>query len=221
MSEWFSGPPVSASHVWNDGAALDAPDRDTVLSWTVGTTDLVVLGPRTRAHYYRDPRTDAPRVLLRFRPGRARLFLGRPVRDLADACVPLRNLDVDLPDDLRRAMATQARIVDEAARLFDGPRPEPVHLAARRLHVSERHLRDLFTAATGLPPRSYAQIERVRTVLSAPDTPLPELALRAGYYDQSHMTAEFRRLMGSPPAAFRAGRWPEPQRCGGSPRWGG
>ncbi|MEU8171481.1 hypothetical protein AB0C14_01255 [Microbispora hainanensis] len=34
-----------------------------------------------------------------------------------------------------------------------------------------------------------------------------------GFYDQSHMTAEFRALMGVPPAAFFAGRLPSLEPC--------
>jgi AraC-like DNA-binding protein len=39
------------------------------------------------------------------------------------------------------------------------------------------------------------------------------LAVTAGYYDQSHMTAEFRTMMGVPPAAFFAGHLPQLQSC--------
>ncbi|MFI7687677.1 AraC family transcriptional regulator [Nonomuraea sp. NPDC049655] len=40
-----------------------------------------------------------------------------------------------------------------------------------------------------------------------------DLATAAGYYDQSHMTAEFRTLMGVTPAAFFQGRLPALQPC--------
>lgn len=51
------------------------------------------------------------------------------------------------------------------------------------------------------------------------DTPtrLAELAAATGYYDQSHMTAEFRSMLGVPPAAFFAGRLPTPSACSGAP----
>ena len=39
------------------------------------------------------------------------------------------------------------------------------------------------------------------------------LAADTGYYDQSHMTAEFRAVMGVPPSAYRAGRLPAPGHC--------
>jgi AraC-like DNA-binding protein len=42
---------------------------------------------------------------------------------------------------------------------------------------------------------------------------LTQLAAEAGYYDQSHMTAEFRRMMGVSPGAFVAGQLPVAAPC--------
>jgi AraC-like DNA-binding protein len=85
---------------------------------------------------------------------------------------------------------------------------------ARRLHVSERHLRNLFAQAVGLSPKQFARIDRVRTVLArGPREGLARAATLAGYYDQPHMTAEFRRLMGVPPGAYLAGHLPPPSPC--------
>lgn len=39
------------------------------------------------------------------------------------------------------------------------------------------------------------------------------MASWSGYYDQSHMAAEFRRLIGAAPAAYFAGRLPAPHAC--------
>jgi AraC-like DNA-binding protein len=95
-------------------------------------------------------------------------------------------------------------------------RSEPVRDAARRLNISERYLRNLFTDAVGVSPRQFARIDRVRTVLARADrTSLAQLAAEAGYYDQSHMTAAFRHAMGTSPAAFFAGRLPAASSCSG------
>lgn len=87
---------------------------------------------------------------------------------------------------------------------------------AERLEVSERRLRDLFTEHVGLAPKQYARITRVRAVLAGPEgAGWAGVAVDTGYYDQSHMTADFRALMGVPPAAFHAGRLPTATPCGG------
>jgi AraC-like DNA-binding protein len=90
-----------------------------------------------------------------------------------------------------------------------------VAATAGRLHVSERRLRTLFADGIGLSPKHFARIGRVRAVLAtASSRRWADVATAAGYYDQSHMTAEFRRLMGVPPAPYMAGRRPAARRCG-------
>jgi AraC-like DNA-binding protein len=96
--------------------------------------------------------------------------------------------------------------------------PRSAHLPdlARRLSVSERHLRYLLTEGTGLPPKSFARITRLRRALSCGrgrSARLAQLAATVGYYDQSHMTAEFKSMMGVPPGAFFAGQLPAMQPC--------
>ncbi|GAD84942.1 helix-turn-helix domain-containing protein [Nocardia asteroides] len=85
---------------------------------------------------------------------------------------------------------------------------------AARLAVSERQLRSVFAGGIGLSPKHFARIDRVRRVLAyAGDTPWSHLAADTGYYDQSHLTADFRALMGVPPAAYLHGRLPAPTSC--------
>jgi AraC-like DNA-binding protein len=105
----------------------------------------------------------------------------------------------DLAYDAAKVLSAHERVAD----------------AARRLNVSERHLRNLFTEAVGVPPKQFARLDRVRTVLAgARREQWAQLAAEAGYYDQSHMTAEFRDIMGVPPGAFIAGRLPVAASCG-------
>ncbi|MEV1178938.1 helix-turn-helix domain-containing protein, partial [Nonomuraea sp. NPDC049784] len=87
---------------------------------------------------------------------------------------------------------------------------EPVPAIARRLAVSERHLRGLFSDGVGVPPKRFERITRVRKVLAGGRA---SSWATAGYYDQSHMTAEFRAMMGVTPGAFFAGRLPALQPC--------
>lgn len=107
------------------------------------------------------------------------------------------------------------RAAAEALEERPGHRREPVPAIARRLAVSERHLRDLFADGIGLPPKRFQRIGRVREILARADggRRWAQLAVSTGYYDQSHMTAEFRTLMGVTPTAFFAGRLPALQPC--------
>jgi AraC-like DNA-binding protein len=47
----------------------------------------------------------------------------------------------------------------------------------------------------------------------ADDVPWAQLAATTGYYDQSHMTTDFRTLMGVPPRSFFTGRLPDARPC--------
>jgi len=222
LRPWVAGIDMTAAV---GAAAVDVPDHATTL--VVRTKpgagrEVMVMGPRTRAAYHvSEPGPSCVRI--RMRPGRARELLGRSVRDLADRAVPVRELpglDLDqLVDDpigaLTSALADRPAgddLVAAAAELLTGA---DVAGTAARLHVSERRLRTLFGDAVGLSPKHFARIGRVRRVLStAPDLRWADVAASAGYYDQSHMTAEFRRLMGVPPAAYAAGRRPQARPCG-------
>lgn len=99
-----------------------------------------------------------------------------------------------------------------------GRRPEHLPALAHRFAVSERHLRGLFADGVGLSPKRFERIARVRRVLahghgSTRAGGCAQIAAANGYYDQSHMTTEFRTMMGVPPAAFFAGRLPDLQPC--------
>lgn len=96
-----------------------------------------------------------------------------------------------------------------------GRLPEGVGGLARRLAVSERQLRLLFADGVGVSPKHFARIARVRHVLAhrSPAVPWAQLAAATGYYDQSHLSADFRALMGVPPTSFFTGRLPASQPC--------
>jgi AraC-like DNA-binding protein len=222
LRPWVAGIDVAAA---SGTDAVDLPDHATTLvvrTMPGERREVIVLGPRTRAAYHvADPGPSCVRV--RLRPGRAKALLGRPVRDLADRAFrapELPGLDIgglvaDPVGTLAAAVAERRAdgdlIAEAAALLAD----EGVAATARRLHLSERRLRALFADGVGLSPKHFARIDRVRTVLSTgAGARWADVATAAGYYDQSHMTSEFRLLMGVPPAAFAAGRRPAPRRCG-------
>jgi AraC-like DNA-binding protein len=213
---------------------LDEPDHATtlVLREAPGEdAELVVMGPRTKALYYQgEPGPSCVKV--RLQPGRARLLLGRSVRDLVDEVVPLSDIWGEPGSQLARAWADPAKFAEalaqgmsERANGFDHSElvraaatllsTNDIRTSAQRLHVSERHLRNLFVEGVGVPPKRFARIDRVRTVLAhAEDRPWSQLALEAGYYDHSHMTADFRTIMGVPPSKFLRGELPVAGTCG-------
>ena len=206
------------------------PDVATSLIFRTATAtapygDLLVAGPRTRASYYAGK--DLPPCLrIRLRPGVARALLGVSVSELVDRVVPFgervsadpQRVLSDLEATLSARFAAQtnadqsrADLVRAAAEALAPPDRPALPDLARRLAISERHLRALFADAVGLPPKRFERIARVRRVLAHGGARTPrwaQFAAATGYYDQSHMTAEFHTMMGVPPAAFFAGRLP-------------
>ncbi|WP_232838176.1 helix-turn-helix domain-containing protein [Streptomyces geranii] len=219
LGRWVAGVEIAVAA---GSAAVDVPDHATTLLLRIEECELIVMGPRTRAAYHMGP-PGRSCLRVRMRPGRAQALLGRPLRDIADRALPLRELpglDIDrlaadpiaaLDEALADRPEPPARL-EEAARLLLG---STVATTAARLHISERRLHTLFAEGTGLSPKHFARIARVRTVLAAGTGRWSDIAATAGYYDQSHMTGEFRHFMGVPPAAFTAGRRPAATPCTG------
>ncbi|MFC9326614.1 AraC family transcriptional regulator [Kitasatospora sp. NPDC057015] len=90
--------------------------------------------------------------------------------------------------------------------LLDGRLLEGVTLdeAARLLHAHPAHLVRAFSAAFGIAPHQYVTSRRVdlaRRLLLAGQPP-GEVATAAGFYDQSHLTRHFKRILGTTPGRY-------------------
>ncbi|MFC8519930.1 helix-turn-helix domain-containing protein [Streptomyces sp. NPDC057257] len=219
----------------------EAATRVVVRTGEYGSRSTLVVGPRARASYHSGKR-QVSCVELRLAPGTVRPLLGVPAVELVGRAVRLGDLPGvmarRLADELRwlapdEALEHLAEVLPErlgaaadrsrtelvragvdALSVRTGRPPAQVADVARELAVSERQLRNLFAEGVGLSPKHYARINRVRTVLDhAATRPWAELAAATGYYDQSHMTADFRTLMGVPPRSYFTGRLPEATPC--------
>lgn len=76
--------------------------------------------------------------------------------------------------------------------------------AASDLGVSATHLVRAFGAEYGIAPHRYLtgrRLDRARRLLLSGRTPA-ETALDVGFYDQAHLTRQFRRFLGTTPAAY-------------------
>jgi AraC-like DNA-binding protein len=156
--------------------------------------------------------------------------LGIPGVELAHQAVPLDALTpwlgVDLADRLAsaRSWAERFALVERTllARWADNPEPDPmVGWLWRRLEQtrgrasiaalvaetgrSHRHVTTRFTQQVGLTPKAAAGLLRFEHAARAiPKLPLADAAFATGYADQSHLTREFVRHAGAPPAAWLA-----------------
>jgi AraC-like DNA-binding protein len=103
---------------------------------------------------------------------------------------------------------SSARLARRAARLLEehGARVEGV---AERLGVTARHLRRAFAENIGIGPKGFARSARLQKAvrLAKASNDWGRIAADAGYYDQAHLIADFRALVGLTPGAYakRAG----------------
>ena len=87
---------------------------------------------------------------------------------------------------------------------------------ARRLAVTERHLRRRLLAELGTTPIALARTTRLQTarrLLAETDMAVTEIAFASGFSSVRQFNASFREAYGQPPTAWRArvprpGRWP-------------
>jgi AraC-like DNA-binding protein len=192
--------------------------------------DVSVAGPRTRAKF-KSATGVARAVLLQFKPGSSASLLGVPANELTDRIVSLEDLwgrqgaelNIDLLgtrsaaealDLIARAIALRgqqtcepasARLARRAIQLLEGDEVR-VASVAERLGVTARHLRRAFAESVGIGPKEFARTVRlqraVRRAATSTNRDWSRIAVDAGYYDQSHLIADFRELVGLTPSAF-------------------
>jgi AraC-like DNA-binding protein len=196
-----------------------------------------VIGPHARVLFMAKELAHSDVVGVRLRPDAIPQVLGLPASELRGRVVDLENLwgaDVErirealyaAPDARGRAALLAGEVASRAARAAEGAASEvralrravesrdasTVGEVARRFGLTHRRLIALFDHAVGLKPKEYQRVRRLMSVLVAvqgdPRPSWARVALETGYFDQAHMTNEFRRLAGLTPSAYAARRSP-------------
>ncbi|MET7385620.1 AraC family transcriptional regulator [Streptomyces sp. NPDC005529] len=160
------------------GAAVDGPDLvDPVLRQRVGQLHTALAHPGDELEADSRLTLISERLHVRLRPAAA-AGLVRPDRPLAHRLREL--LDTRLVEGIA---------LDEAARL---------------VHAHPAHLVRAFSGAFGIAPHQYLmsrRVDRARRLL-LDGRPPGEVAAATGFYDQSHLTRHFRRLVGVTPGRY-------------------
>jgi AraC family transcriptional regulator len=120
---------------------------------------------------------------------------------LLRAYAPSRGLRCDERFSRRRLQRVVEYINDHIA--------EELSLAqlARVVDMSPSHFRVVFKRSTGLPAHQYvirSRVEFAAGLLARERSPLSDVALQAGFANQSHMARCMKRLMGVTPATIRS-----------------
>jgi AraC-like DNA-binding protein len=134
----------------------------------------------------------------------------RIVESLLDATTPAQRVSrlADLvADRLADADPVLDRPVTWAVRLLRAQPGRPVSALATEVGLSERQLRRRFEAAVGYGPKRLGRVFRFQRLLdlihaSHGRAGWSQLAIAAGYADQSHMINECLAFTGGPPTAL-------------------
>ena len=145
-------------------------------------------------------------------------LLGTAARELTDRCHAAATVEVCFAraaawvcDRVRRARSVDPAVAWSLSRIEQSGGRVPIAELRDHTGFSKTRLAALFRDQVGALPKVYARIVRFRralALLDAEPASLAEAALDAGYYDQSHMTTEFRELGGLTPREFVAQRYP-------------
>jgi AraC family transcriptional regulator len=82
----------------------------------------------------------------------------------------------------------------------------PLQLIAAEFGLSVSHFSRAFRISTGLPPHQWLlrrRVEAAKQLMTARDLSLSEIAISAGFANQSHLTKVFSAQVGASPAAWR------------------
>ncbi|MEV3859461.1 AraC family transcriptional regulator [Streptomyces sp. NPDC050095] len=196
----------------NGSAATPSGFRKRVLYLESGTSGA---GPLDDS--FIGPAVDTPDLvdpLLRHRIGQLHAALAHPGDEL-EAAARLTLVGERLRERLRPASAADRNPVPDkrvAARLrelLDARVVEGVDLAeaARLVHAHPAHLVRSFGAAYGIAPHQYLmarRVDRARRLL-LDGRPAGAVAGECGFYDQSHLSRHFKRVVGVPPGRYAGG----------------
>ena len=171
-------------------------------------------------------------VGLRLRPGAAAAVIGCPANQFRNMRVPLdsafgvagsriveRLFGATTPSQRMSVLADLVadyfadadpvvdRPVARAVAVLRAQPDRPVSALAAEIGVSERQLRRRFEAAVGYGPKRLGRVFRFQRLLdlihaSQRRAGWSQLAIAAGYTDQSHMINECLALTGGPPTAL-------------------
>lgn len=216
-----------------DARIEQLPDGRTNLHFRVlagGRADVMLAGPRTRA-LFKDPAGMERVVSLQFKPGCSAPLFGVPANALTDRYVALEELWGRAGAELLRELLAARSVAEVLGRLsralagHDGDAPASASLARRavglleagetrvdrvaaRLGVTARHLRRTFIESVGIGPKEFARTVRLQRAvrMAATSSDWANIAVCAGYYDQAHLIADFRDLVGLTPGAFLSQR---------------
>lgn len=107
--------------------------------------------------------------------------------------------------DVQGLSTTRLRQATEYIHEYAEQNPSLTEIA-QQVSLSPYHFSRLFKLSTGLSPHQYlinCRITKAKQLLKTTALSISEIAMQAGFTDQSHLARHFKRQFGVPPSQFR------------------
>lgn len=86
----------------------------------------------------------------------------------------------------------------------------PVQQFSKQLYIGERNFRRLFKEATGMSPKQFSRILRIKNVVTVFESGrvanITDLGYYCGYFDQAHFIHDFQLIAGESPGKYFSNR---------------
>ncbi len=133
--------------------------------------------------------------------------LAERIRSEENVAVSVRLLEEFLREKIERRSDDLDRRLRFAGRcLGDDPQSDICRMADKAC-LSIRQFDRVFSERTGTTPKDFQRVVRFQRSLhlmqTRPDWLLASVAVEAGYYDESHLIGEFKRMSGHTPGRYR------------------
>jgi AraC-like DNA-binding protein len=120
----------------------------------------------------------------------------------------LRVLEQCLIERLRAPDCLHPAVIYMAGELDLCERPARVQAVTQQIGLSQRRLAQIFHEQIGVSPKTFHRVRRFQHTLQhlrgVRRVDWAELALECGYYDQAHLSHDFREIAGMTPSAYLA-----------------
>lgn len=122
--------------------------------------------------------------------------------DAPDDATRVARLEAAIAQRLDASRGPDPSVIDAVNRIRAEPGEIRIAALAQDLALSADTLERRFAACVGVSPKRFARAARLRAAVLryGAGTTLTDLAIGAGYFDQSHFVREMRQATGVPPA---------------------
>lgn len=167
----------------------------------------IIFRPGQFRHFYRAPMFEFLGSLIDIRDfeEKSLLELHEKIVEAKSMKEQVKHADRFMLDRLRR-VKIKRDIMDQALKeIFQDP-CLPIHQIQRRLPVSQRHFRRLFSREIGITPKQYQKqlrfLKSMHLLENRQFQKLGDVAYQCGYYDQSDFIEQFKSVMQVTPKQY-------------------